>query len=109
MNPSQFKNPLTEDVAIVVTPHTDIKKEDMELGDVIEIRGQWEGREAQGHLFRFGAMKVHKTGARQSPTDAKLLSVAERFIRIHEEESFISKEDHEKIVNEKIKNININN
>lgn len=44
MNPTQFKDPMTEDVAVVVTAHTSIADEKMELGDVIEVKGQWEGR-----------------------------------------------------------------
>lgn len=52
------------------------------------------------------AVKIHKVGTKSSPTDVKLLSAAERFIRIHEEEKIsLSKEEDERLVAEKIKNI----
>jgi hypothetical protein len=84
MNPTQFKNALTEDIVVIVTSHTEEVDKVVEIGDVIEFKGQWEGREGEGHLFRFIATKIHKIGTRFSPTDVKLLSVAEKFIRTHE-------------------------
>lgn len=41
MDPSQFKNPMTEDIVIKITEQTEVKAESMETGDVIEMKGQW--------------------------------------------------------------------
>lgn len=41
MDPSQFKNPMTEDIVVKITEQTEVKSEDMEAGDMIEMKGQW--------------------------------------------------------------------
>jgi hypothetical protein len=41
MNPTQFKNPETEDVAVIITIHTTFDDKNLEVGDIVETRGQW--------------------------------------------------------------------
>ena len=41
MDPTQFKNPLSEDLIVIVTPHTHISSDKMEIGEVLQMKGQW--------------------------------------------------------------------
>lgn len=44
MRPTQFKNPLAEDIVVLITPHTKVEGSDFSMADVVEFKGQWEGR-----------------------------------------------------------------
>lgn len=85
MDPSQFKNPMTEDVVVIETGHSLKDHFTRQLGDVLKITGQWEGRDGPNQLLSFVATKVEKTGIKQDPQNAKLLNIVQRFIRVHEQ------------------------
>ena len=85
MDPSQFKNNMSEDIVVYETIHTNSDKTvHRQLGDVLRLVGQWEGREEDGHLFRFVATGIQSTGNKSDLNNIKLLSSAERFIRSHQ-------------------------
>jgi hypothetical protein len=44
MRPTQFKNPLAEDIVVIITSHTQVEGTDFAMADLIEFKGQWEGR-----------------------------------------------------------------
>lgn len=86
MDPSQFRDPTTEDIVVYQTEHTQSNYEQRTLGDIVRFTGQWEGREGEGHELRFMATKIEATGKQGDLHRVKLISAAERFIRTHEEE-----------------------
>lgn len=44
MRPTQFKNPMAEDIVVLITSHTRVEGSDFALADAVELIGQWEGR-----------------------------------------------------------------
>jgi hypothetical protein len=86
MNPTQFKNNMTEDIVVYQTSQTLREYNKLEEGDVVTFTGQWEGREDDGHLLRFVATKVAASGGKSDLNNIPLLSSAQRFIRTHENE-----------------------
>jgi hypothetical protein len=44
MDPTQFKNKMTEDLLVYQTGQTHLNHESREIGDVLKLSGQWEGR-----------------------------------------------------------------
>ena len=68
MRPTQFKNPLAEDIVVLITSHTKVEGTGFSMADLV-------------------ATGVRKLDSRFAPTDVQLLSEAEKFIRVHEKET----------------------
>lgn len=84
MNPTQFKNIDTPDVVVYQTDHTSSDYVNREAGDVVRLTGQWEGREGEGHEFRFIATKIEKTGQKADLGKVRVIKGIEKFISVHE-------------------------